>query len=140
MSLPLPDIFEARQAREILAAYQAQDFERAAKLEEHLITEGSTSAEEREQLKDQLRCALLFRAQTDASAAGDSAGAEMLSQIIKMVCSERSIKTTLVAAWIHAGSEMGLPGHTFDQLTAFVDELGSGPEIRAAIAEIQRLD
>ncbi|MEU5417878.1 hypothetical protein [Streptomyces sp. NPDC020667] len=140
MSLPLPDIFEARQAREILAAYQAGDFERAAKLEDHLITEGSTSAEERERLKDQLRCALLFRAQADASAAGDSAGAEMLSQVIKTVCSERSIKTTLVAAWIHAGMELGLPGHQYDQLTAFLDELGSGPEIRAAVAEIRRLD
>ncbi|MFD9590673.1 hypothetical protein ACFWBM_38990 [Streptomyces sp. NPDC059980] len=139
MTQQLPDIYETRQARAILEALQAGDVKRAAQLENHLLAEAAEGPEEREAMRDQLRAAMLFRAQIDASEAGDEAAARYQT-ILTQTCSEKVIRTLISSALLHAGLERGeLPADKHDLLTQYLDENGVGAELKSLAARIIRL-
>jgi hypothetical protein len=136
----LPDIYETRQAKAILAALQAGDVERAKKLEDHLLAEAADGPEERETLREQLRASMLFRAQIDASAAGEEATAKLFQDILTQTCSEKVIKTLIASALMHTGLSAGeLPAAEHDLLTQHLDENGVGSELRELVAGIKRV-
>lgn len=136
----LPDIYETRQAKAMLKALQEGDNEQARKIEDHLVAEASTDPEDGEKLREELRAALLFRAQTDASEAGDQAGAELFRQLMLATCSTRTVKLTIAGALLHAGlQEGGLPAKSHDQLTALLEETKLSEEMRTLVESVPRL-
>ncbi|MFF0142961.1 hypothetical protein ACFYRN_41900 [Streptomyces sp. NPDC005227] len=71
-------------------------------------------------MRDQLRAAMLFRAQIDASEAGDEAAAARYQTILTQTCSEKVIRTLISSALLHAGLERGeLPADKHDLLTQY---------------------
>ncbi|MFD5717210.1 hypothetical protein [Streptomyces sp. NPDC127036] len=139
MTQRLPDIYESRQARAMLEALQAGDVERAVRLESHLLAEAAEGPEEREAMRDQLHAAMLFRAQIDASEAGDEAAAARHQTIFTQTCSEKVIRTLISSALLHAGLERGeLPADKHDLLTQYLDENGVGAELKSLAAGIRR--
>ncbi len=113
----LPDIFETRQANAMLEALQAGDTERARKIEDHLLAEAADGPEDREAMREELRASMLFRAMTDASAAGDEPLAKLFQSLLLSTCSEQTVKATLAGAYLHVGLEQGfLPAANYDFL------------------------
>ncbi|MFF8387757.1 hypothetical protein ACF053_29525 [Streptomyces kanasensis] len=136
----LPDTYETRQAKAILKALKAGDVERAKKLEDHLLAEAADGPEEREALRDQLRASMLFRAQIDASAAGDEATATLFQTILTQTCSEKVIRTLIASALLHTGLAVGeLDADKHDLLTQHLDESGASAEMRDLVAGIKRV-
>ncbi|WP_432138640.1 hypothetical protein [Streptomyces sp. bgisy154] len=99
----LPDVYETRQARAFLEALKAGDTEQARKIEDHLLAEAADGPEDREALREELRASMLFRAMTDASAAGDEALAQLFTGLLTSTCSQKTIKATVAGAYLHVG-------------------------------------
>ncbi|MFE4264482.1 hypothetical protein [Streptomyces sp. NPDC056883] len=136
----LPDIYETRQAKAILKALQDGDVEQAKRLEDHLLAEAADGPEERESLRDQLRAAMLFRAQIDASAAGDEGTALLFQTILMETCSEKVIQTTRASALMHVGMQRGeLSADDHDSLTAHLKENGVSAGLMELVAGIRRV-
>jgi hypothetical protein len=76
------------------------------------VAEAAASPEDGELLREQLRATLLFRAQADASAAGDEALVQILGGLMKTMCSEHVVKMTSASALIHSGLQQGCPPRT----------------------------
>jgi hypothetical protein len=124
----------------MLKALQKGDTEQTRKIEDHLVAEASTDREDGEKLREELRAALLFRAQTDASEAGDEAGAELFRQLMLASCSERTVKVAIAGALLHAGlQEGGLPAKSHDQMTALLEETEMSQEMRTLVTSVPRL-
>ncbi|MFJ8388605.1 hypothetical protein ACIQ9Q_29590 [Streptomyces sp. NPDC094438] len=139
MTTQLPDIFETRQAKALLAALQAGDLEQARKIEDHLLAEGSHSPEDRELLADQLRASMLFRAYIDASAAGDEVMCLLFQKLLKETCSERTVQATLMSGLLYSGLQQGsLPAKDYDRLTEWMNGADVGEEMKARLASITR--
>ncbi|MFE9406847.1 hypothetical protein ACFYNY_34630 [Streptomyces sp. NPDC006530] len=139
MTTQLPDIFETRQAKALLAALQAGDLEQARKIENHLLAEGAHSPEDRELLADQLRASMLFRAYVDASAAGDEVMCLLFQKLLKETCSERTVQATLMSGLLYSGLQQGsLPAEDHDRLTEWMNGADVGEEMKARLASITR--
>lgn len=139
MNQQLPDIFETRQAQALLKALQDGDVEQARRIEDHLVAEAATSPEDGERLRDELRAAMLFRAQVDASAAGDEQMAELFKGLLQTMCSEHVVKLTVAGALLNVGLRQGLPAKEHDQLMEWFEEFDMSDDMRALAAGIQRL-
>ncbi|RAJ45720.1 hypothetical protein K388_07293 [Streptomyces sp. KhCrAH-43] len=136
----LPDTFETRLAKAILEALKAGDVEQAKKLEDDLLAEAADGPEERESLRSQLRAAMLFRAQIDASAAGDTETAALFQTILTQTCSDTEIRMLMAAALLHTGlavGELGADDH--DLLTQHLAENGAGADVQNLVAGIRRV-
>ncbi|TGN72288.1 hypothetical protein E5083_30365 [Streptomyces bauhiniae] len=137
--MPLPDIFETRQATALRDALVAGDLEQAKKIEDHLLAEAATSPEDRELLADQLRASMLFRAYVDASGAGDTAMAALLQNLLTSLCSPRTVQTTVMSGLLYAGVQQGaLPAADHDRLSEWMSGADVGEEMRARLASIKR--
>ncbi|MFJ5645818.1 hypothetical protein [Streptomyces sp. NPDC093223] len=140
MAMPLPDIFETRQATALRDALAAGDLEQAKKIENHLLAEAATSPEDRELIADQLRASLLFSAYVDASAAGDTARASLLQKLMTTMCSPKTVRTTVMSGLLFAGLQQGtLPAADHDRLAEWMSSADVGEEMRARLASITRL-
>ncbi|GHI97990.1 hypothetical protein TPA0905_74610 [Streptomyces olivaceus] len=140
MAMPLPNIFETRQAAALRDALVAGDLEQAEKIENHLLAEAATSPEDRELLADQLRASMLFRAYVDASAAGDAAMASLLQELMTTMCSPKTVQATVMSGLLYAGLQQGaLPAADHDRLAQWMSGTDVGEEMRARLASIERV-
>ncbi|QNS09444.1 hypothetical protein IAG42_37420 (plasmid) [Streptomyces xanthii] len=140
MAMQLPDIFETRQVKAFRDALMAGDLEQAKKIEDHLLAEAATSPEDREVLADQLRAAMLFRAYTDASGAGDEATALVFRGLLETMCSPKTVETTLMSGLLYAGLQQGsLPAEHHDRLTEWMGRADVGDAMREHLQGITRV-
>lgn len=140
MTYQLPDIFETRQVKAFRDALLAGDLEQAKKIEDHLLAEAASSPEDREVLADQLRASMLFSAYVDAIGAGDEASAQMFQGLLTTMCSPDTVQATIMSGLLYAGLQQGaLPAKDHDRLSEWMSGTDVGPEMKARLASITRV-
>jgi hypothetical protein len=139
MNSQLPDRFETRAGRALSQALDAGDRARFEQLALHTVTEGSTTAQEEQDLAETIRAAALFKESMAESKAGDAVRGKQLLDELAATCSRKTVITVVAAATLQTGLNDGwLPAESHDRLTGWTVELDTGEEIRAMVASIER--